>query len=194
MPEIKKVTFVDFQTLLTEAGGRPVYQTLPDRFVLQWIGGSFLYQTEATFQDIQNSYKQESDEDDRQKAIKLFKDRYLKNCYEYLEVIPINQKIAILGTPMPPVEGASWDMKMIGKLRDFKPRSLRIETSGRQKIIIGELLDGQFGRLAVLERSEGPQFALYTEKKDNIGIKIRRKGNVIWIDPKAKIPGDEVLS
>lgn len=155
----KNVSFYDFQRILTDTNGKPVYEELSDRFILEWLGGSFLYHSEVLFQDVFNSYEKEFKKKDPIEAIKLFKKKYLTDAYEALPLLPLEQDIPLLEAAFPvkeqPKQAYSFDYEGIlanKRLSDFKTKSLELSSDQGKLVITGLLKNGKRETFLKLER------------------------------------------
>jgi len=53
----KNLKFSDFQSMLRENEGKPIYRREDDKYSLDWTIGGFIYHTSVTFKQIEESYK-----------------------------------------------------------------------------------------------------------------------------------------
>ena len=82
--EIKTLSFADFQRMLRENEGKPVYSKSENSFILEWTIGGFTYHTEVLFKQIHNSYKNIFGKENDKASIEKFHELYLKDAYEDL--------------------------------------------------------------------------------------------------------------
>jgi len=80
--ETKKVNFSDFERILTENQGKPIYKRNDDKYVMFWSIGGFVYQTEVTFKQIHESYKKQFGKQNNKASIETFFNKYLVDAYE----------------------------------------------------------------------------------------------------------------
>lgn len=152
----KNLTFNDFQRVLNEANGRPVWEATTDRFILEWLGGSFLYHTEVLFDDLSASYQRQFKKRDDNEAIKLFKEKYLVDAYHNLAMLPRGQEIPLMKSVFPVKEKAGkWNYEIIDlkrKFNDFKPKSLEMARVDNKLVVTGILKNGKKADYLVLEK------------------------------------------
>ena len=78
----KNLRFNDFQRMLEENEGKPIYKKESDKYSLGWTIGGFTYHTEVLFKSIHSSYSIQYGKEDNKAAIEKFHDIYLKDAYE----------------------------------------------------------------------------------------------------------------
>jgi len=81
MTNQKNLKFSDFQRVLKENDGKPVYKREDDKYSLNWTLGGFSYYTEVTYKQIHSSYEKQFGRKDNKAAIEKFHDMYLKDAY-----------------------------------------------------------------------------------------------------------------
>lgn len=135
MTEVRLVSFKEFQRILTENEGRPIYEEGKNKFILEWLGGSFLYRTIVTFDQIHKSHiNGEGD------GIDVFRRLYLQDCHEVVSVIDDSEVIPLILTSQPLREGS---------INDFE--TIELVTEHGKKKLVGTRADGSKGILRVLD-------------------------------------------
>lgn len=140
MTDIKKLSFKDFQKMLSEVGGKPVYCEEKDKFILEWTGGGFVYQTIVKFRDIESSYAKQFPGANGD-AIVLFKDRYLRDCFKELVDYARSEEIPLMNVVETVREGS---------IKEFV--KLELNTRNGEKVVEGIRKDGSRGVLRNLGR------------------------------------------
>lgn len=158
------LTFKDFQRMLNENNARPVYAEVPGQhFELKWTSGAFIYRCTVGITEIVYSYKTQFKDDNQLKAIELFKNLYLKDCYRDQSMVPVTEleNIPLLESQNTILEASkkSW------KVRDFDSQAfaksdresikiVNLNAAPNRKILEGSSKKGnKTFRIAVLEKS-----------------------------------------
>ena len=96
----KNLKFSDFQSMLRENEGKPIYRREDDKYTLDWTIGGFIYHTSVTFKQIEESYKGQFGMENKKAAIEKFHDLYLKDAYEVVSSFDTKEEISLIEGPV----------------------------------------------------------------------------------------------
>ena len=104
------LSFNDFQAVLKENQGKPIYEITGNGYNLYWSLQSFAYMTSISFNEILESYKKETGNAlaTLEQAKDTFQARYLQDCYQNREHLK-KQLVSTLGETDSPVRVESKD-------------------------------------------------------------------------------------
>ena len=165
-------SFEDFQKMLTENNGKPVYEITTDGFVLYWTLNGFVYQTSVSLNDILKSYREQigNPEASLEKAVGVFNETYLKDCYEHRGKIK-EQVIKTVDDVSQPVRveskiASKWAYKNVSGTDKIDPKSMWIENNPDtgNKIIKGIDSNDTVTIVGLLEKAKEEEQKLFKPK------------------------------
>ena len=181
-------SFEDFQKVLTENNGKPVYEITEGGFTLYWTMGGFIYQSTVTLEDILSSYREETGNPEAplEKSIGAFFETYLRDCYQHRGEIA-KQSIKTIGEQRPPVRVESkvpskWAYKSVSGTEKIIPKSMWIESNPDtgNKIIKGINSSDAVTVVGLLEKAKEEEqkvFKVKTSIKTDVGTIPDRRDN-----------------
>ena len=181
---MKIVSFNDFQKILNENNGKPIYKKVGNKYKLEWTLGGFLYQTEVSFKQIFDSYKLTTGKKDDKSAIIRFEKMYLEDCYQETTSKELLKQEGIpLFEGMKPVVREEEKFSYytpVRKLKDMIPNSLFVKSNKGKKTIMGIGKDSNgistlgvlvFKNNRLMAKEQASKFALRNEKIEAIDPK-----------------------
>ena len=179
MEKQKNLNFSDFQRMLEENEGKPVYKKEKDKYVLEWSIGGFTYQTEVKFSQIHESYKKQFGREDNKLAIEVFFEKYLKDAYENIsgfkdeEIELIDAQTSVRNQEEEPE--SKWKYQPVTQIKEIIRKSTWLESDKNGGYII-KALNNKNAVITVgeVKRVDGRLMSSVDDPK-NIDTQLRRE-------------------
>jgi len=139
----KNLNFSDFQRMLEENDGKPIYKKEKDKYTLEWGIGGFVYKTEVKFSQIHESYKKQFGREDNKLAIEVFFEKYLKDAYKDVskikeeEIELIDAETSVRNQEEAPE--SKWKYQPVTQLKEIIRKSTWLESDKNGGYIIKAL-------------------------------------------------------
>ena len=165
-------SFEDFQRILNENQGRPVYEVTDSGFVLYWTLNGFIYKTSLSFNEMLESYRKDIGDNSAtlEKAICVFKENYLKDCFQHRGKLS-KQSIKISANIPPEVRVESkvdskWAFKKVAGTKDIEPDTAWMEDvpDTGNKVIKGLNNNSAVTIVGILEKSKEEEQRIFKQK------------------------------